>query len=237
MSPPRERHPREGGSERPRLQLKARSANAPAGGAGGGGSALFGGARPREEALREAGRDWRKEDAALSRGSVNRKASAEETAAKEAIAALEAKLAAAGDEEEKKALSEEMAEKEAALLKLSAELDDKVRFSQRNGGDREKRGGERDRRGEGEEGSEERRGGRGGRVGAGAPERERDFDRGWGEGKEERQAANRGKGGSDGGSAKKERAPREPRAVKLEQKEEVKVAASAFAALAVDDDN
>ena len=131
-----------------------------------------------------------------------------------------------------------------------------MRFSQK---DRD--GGAGGRGGEGEEGGERGgRGGRGGGAGVGA-DRERDYSRGWGEGKEERQASRGGdrrggdrrggdrrhndspggggsRGGSDAGSAtKKDRGPREPRVVKVAEKEEVKVAASSFAALAVDDDN
>ena len=64
-----------------------------------GSSSLFGGARPRELALKEAGRDYRKEDAALSRGGVRRRESNEERALKSDIAALAERLGANPDDD------------------------------------------------------------------------------------------------------------------------------------------
>ena len=65
--------------------------------------------------------------------------------------------------------------------------------------------------------------------------RERDTERSWGEGKAERQAARGGRGGDR--KPREERGPREPRVVKVAEENTVKIAASGFAALAVDDDD
>ena len=70
---------------------------------------------------------------------MRRKEHADERAIKEEIAEMRAKLEkmaaeGAGDEEEKKALETTIGEAETALAKLTLELDDKVRFAQRNGG-------------------------------------------------------------------------------------------------------
>lgn len=70
---------REGGAEepareRPRLNLAPRSAAPAAGGAAGGASkaSVFGAARPREEVLKEQGRDAVKEDLRLEHEAVDR---------------------------------------------------------------------------------------------------------------------------------------------------------------------
>ena len=237
------------GGGRPRLNLAKRSADADKkkddSGASGASSALFGGARPRELALKEAGRDFVKEDLALSRAAgVRRKEHADERAIKEEIAEMRAKLEkmaaeGAGDEEEKKALETTIGEAETALAKLTLELDDKVRFAQRNGGGggggnnaRGERGGAsraggeggegEDASAEGGDGGDEKAGGRpaggsrGARSAAGEGGKTRDFDRGWGEGKAERAAARgdhrggrRGEARASGDGGKKEE--RKPR--------------------------
>ena len=206
---------RDGG--RPRLNLAKRSEKG-GGDEKGGGSALFGGARPREQALKEAGRDYRKEDMALARGSVRRKESDEEKAMKDEIMDLTAALGDAPSDELKK----EISDKEEALAKLSLELDDKVRFAQREEKAREEQAGKERR---------ERREPRG------------DADKGnWGEGKADRAPRNGGGRGGDraprneGGGKKEERKPREPRVVKVAEESGVKIASSSFAALAMDDE-
>ena len=212
---------------RPRLNLKARSADADARAASGGGGGIFGGARPREAALKEAGRDFIKEDLALSRGAgVRRKEHPDEKAIKDDIAEMNARLATMEDGEEKEKLKTTVGEAETALAKLSLELDDKVRFAQRER--REKDAAEGAEGAEGANG--QRRGGR-----AAGEARERDTERSWGEGKAERQAARGGRGGDR--KPREERGPREPRVVKVAEENTVKIAASGFAALAVDDDD
>ena len=212
---------------RPRLNLKARSADADARAASGGGGGIFGGTRPREAALKEAGRDFIKEDLALSRGAgVRRKEHPDEKAIKDDIAEMNARLATMEDGEEKEKLKTTVGEAETALAKLSLELDDKVRFAQRER--REKDAAEGAEGAEGANG--QRRGGR-----AAGEARERDTERSWGEGKAERQAARGGRGGDR--KPREERGPREPRVVKVAEENTVKIAASGFAALAVDDDD
>lgn len=101
---------------RPKLNLQKRSTDAPVASSGSAQSSLFGGARPREEALKEAGRDWQAEDLKRSVGSVKRKEFKEEKELKEKIA-------------EKRAAGEDVADLEKELTKLSLELDDKFRFA------------------------------------------------------------------------------------------------------------
>ena len=100
---------------RPKLSLQKRSTDAPVGAAQTK-SSLFGGARPREEALKEAGRDWQAEDLKRSVGAVKRKEFKEE---KE----LKAKIQAAKD------AGENVSALELELTKLSLQLDDKIRFA------------------------------------------------------------------------------------------------------------
>jgi hypothetical protein len=206
--------------------------------AGGGGGGLFGGARPREAALQEAGRDFIKEDLALSRGAgVRRKKHADERAIEDDIAKMREELAELSDEEAKQKLTTTIGEAETALAKLSLELDDKVRFSQRSDQARERAVTE----GEEKEGGGARRGGQRGERERDERERaprERDLDRGWGEGKAERGGGGRGGGDRDGGERgeKAERAPRAPRVLKAAEPEAVKIAPSGFAALAIEDE-
>ena len=95
---------------------------APASGGGGGISA----ARALAAALKEAGRDFIKEDLALSRGAgVRRKEHPDEKAIKDDIAEMNARLATMEDGEEKEKLKTTVGEAETALAKLSLELDDK----------------------------------------------------------------------------------------------------------------
>ena len=212
---------RDGDRGRPRLNLQKRSEQRAEGGddavSGGGSSSLFGGARPRELALKEAGRDYRKEDAALSRGGVRRRESNEERALKSDIAALAERLGANPDDDE---LKKEISDKEDALAKLALELDDKVRFAQREEKAREEREGKERR---------ERREPRG------------DADRAgnWGEGKTDRQRNGGGRGGKapvENGAKKEERKPREPRVMKVAEETGVKIASSSFAALALEEE-
>ena len=100
---------------RPKLSLQKRSTDAPVGAAQTQ-SSLFGGARPREEALKEAGRDWQAEDLKRSVDAVKRKEFKEE---KE----LKAKIQAAKD------AGEDVSALELELTKLSLQLDDKIRFA------------------------------------------------------------------------------------------------------------
>eukprot|EP00232_Nephroselmis_pyriformis_P000817 CAMPEP_0182903486 /NCGR_PEP_ID=MMETSP0034_2-20130328/31313_1 /TAXON_ID=156128 /ORGANISM="Nephroselmis pyriformis, Strain CCMP717" /LENGTH=440 /DNA_ID=CAMNT_0025038379 /DNA_START=17 /DNA_END=1336 /DNA_ORIENTATION=+ len=144
-------------TERPKLDLKPRDESAAAA-AGPPKNNPFGGARPREVALAEKGRDWKKEDFALAR--LDRPDTDEEKAIKKDIVALQARVLAgeadelcdddtadgkpsADDEEEMEypqaAVSDVLLKKEAALLKLSAALDDKVRFAQKSSEPREKK--------------------------------------------------------------------------------------------------
>ena len=99
---------------RPKLNLQKRSNDAPVGSAAK--STLFGGARPREEALKEAGRDWQAEDLKRSVGSVKRREFKEEKELKQKI-------------EDAKQKGEDTAGLERDLIKLSLELDDKFRFA------------------------------------------------------------------------------------------------------------
>ena len=229
--------------------LKARSKDAPAAAGGGGGGGLFGGARPREAALKEAGRDFIKEDLALSRGAgVRRKKHADEKAIEEDIAKMREELAglAESEAETKASLTTTIGEAETALAKLTLELDDKVRFAQRDGaasrgGDRssEKEGGE-ERESHSARGNSRRDERERGSL------RERDLDRGWGEGKTERGGGGGGGGGrdakargektDDAASNKTKNAPRAPRVLVAAEPEAVKIAPSGFAALAIEDE-
>ena len=103
---------------RPKLNLSKRSSDAPVGAAAK--SSLFGGARPREEALKEAGRDAALEDLKLSVGGVKRREFKEEKELKAKIADL--KAAEGADLDEIKSL-------ELQLTKMSLEFDDKFRFA------------------------------------------------------------------------------------------------------------
>ena len=96
------------------MNLQKRSTDAPVGAAAK--SSLFGGARPREEALKEAGRDWQAEDLKRSVGAVKRKEFKEEKELKEKIQAA-------------KDAGEDVKDLELELTKLSLELDDKFRFA------------------------------------------------------------------------------------------------------------
>jgi len=98
---------------RPKLNLSKRSSEAPVSAAVK--STLFGGARPREEALKAAGRDAALEDLKLSVGGVKRKEFKEEKELRERIAACT-------DASEIKTL-------ELQLTKMSLEFDDKFRFA------------------------------------------------------------------------------------------------------------
>jgi TAG lipase/steryl ester hydrolase/phospholipase A2/LPA acyltransferase len=230
--------------------LKARSSAAPPA-EGGGGGALFGGARPREAALKEAGRDFIKEDLALSRGAgVRRAKRAEEKAMEETIDALRAESASAKDDAERAKLESATRDAEIALTKLALELDDEVRFSQRDGALGSRRGepgGDDD--GEGRGGDVERR--ERPRRAAGDGGRERDLDRGWGEGKPDRGKSRGGsRGGSRSGGGDKTDAPRAareqgkkdprerfaPRVFASKEQEGVKIAPSGFAALEAEDE-
>jgi|TARA_B110000967_G_scaffold191495_1_gene217207 TAG lipase/steryl ester hydrolase/phospholipase A2/LPA acyltransferase len=239
--------------------LKARSSDVPtATGASGGGAGLFGGARPRELALKEAGRDSIKEDLALSRsaGAARRKKHADEKAIEDDVVSLKRDLEKATDETERGKILTTIGEAELALSKLTLELDDKVKFAQRDGnkGDRDRAFEKKDSdKKEGDELDAEKKPVRGGRP----AERERDMDKGWGDGKSERQAdrserpdrrGDRGGRGGDRGDRenrgvkkeeekKPDRAPRAPKTlVPSSGPEAVKIAASGFAALAMDDD-
>jgi TAG lipase/steryl ester hydrolase/phospholipase A2/LPA acyltransferase len=242
---------RDDGSRRPRLQLKARSADADktAAAIAGGGSSLFGGARPRELALQEAGRDYRKEDLVRSAGAVKRRETNDEKRMKKEITELKENLEALPKGgEEYDVIHGELSEKETALAKLTLELDDKVRFAQRNAPEGGDRGGAK----RGDEKGGEGAGAAGDGAADGAPgekkdsrSRDRDLDRGWGEGKAERQRGGGGKsgggdkkpGGSGGGRESTQREPRAPRAMmKAAEPEAVKVVSGGFAALGVDDD-
>jgi TAG lipase/steryl ester hydrolase/phospholipase A2/LPA acyltransferase len=242
----RDEPPRDDRGGRPRLVLKARSKDAPAAAGGGGGGGLFGGARPREAALKEAGRDFIKEDLALSRGAgVRRKKHADEKAIEEDIAKMREELAglAESEAETKASLTTTIGEAETALAKLTLELDDKVRFAQRDGaaarggGDRssEKEGGE-ERESHSARGNSRRDERERGSL------RERDLDRGWGEGKTERgggggrDAKARGEKTDDAASNKTKNAPRAPRVLVAAEPEAVKIAPSGFAALAIEDE-
>ena len=113
-------------------------------------------------------------------------------------------------------------------------MDDKVRFAQRDGGGRPDRPDRSDASKEGN--SEERESKR-----ERAP-RERDLDRGWGEGKTERgggggrDAKARGEKIDDAASNKTKNAPRAPRVLVAAEPEAVKIAPSGFAALAIEDE-
>ena len=225
LSPRGDRDRDRDGDRRPRLNLQKRSEQRAAGGgddavSGGGSSSLFGGARPRELALKEAGRDYRKEDAALSRGGVRRRESNEERALKADIAALHEKLGSNPDDE---ALKSEISDKEDALAKLALELDDKVRFAQRE----EKARNEE--RGEGKAGRREsRREPRGGADRAGN----------WGEGKTDRQSRRRPRWQGAGRERRQEgrEEAQEPRVMKVAEETGVKIASSSFAALALEEE-
>jgi TAG lipase/steryl ester hydrolase/phospholipase A2/LPA acyltransferase len=123
---------------RPKLVLKPRSADAAAAAAPAADAAdaprasVFGAARPREQVLSEQGRDAVSEDAALERRkatSAARRETSEEAALKKKAAEARARAAAEGEEEAKAAAEAEAAELDAALAKLSLELDDKARFA------------------------------------------------------------------------------------------------------------
>ena len=189
-----------------------------------------------------------------SAGAVKRRETNDEKRMKKEITELKENLEALPKGgEEYDVIHGELSEKETALAKLTLELDDKVRFAQRNGEGGAKRGGGDDTAGDGAgEGAagddaaaasgekKERSGGAGG-----GRDRDRDLDRGWGEGKAERQRGGCGKsgggdkkpGGSGGGRESTQREPRAPRAMmKAAEPEAVKVVSGGFAALGVDDD-
>mmetsp|Transcript_6077 Transcript_6077/g.15072 ORF Transcript_6077/g.15072 Transcript_6077/m.15072 type:complete len:557 (-) Transcript_6077:911-2581(-) len=141
--PPAEEQPAAAGNgaERPRLKLAPRTA--PAGDKAEGGdnkpkSNPFGAARPREEVLKEQGKDPVKEALKLEHGEVKREPTpaelelqAEVEALGEKLKALKAEDASDEDKEAAEAVAKELDEKEVALLKLQAQLDDEVRYKRR----------------------------------------------------------------------------------------------------------
>ena len=166
---------------------------------------------------------------------MRRKKHADEKAIEEDIAKMREELAGLkADDGSAEALKTTIGEAETALAKLTLELDDKVRFAQRDGGGRPDRPDRSDASKEGN--SEERESKR-----ERAP-RERDLDRGWGEGKTERgggggrDAKARGEKIDDAASNKTKNAPRAPRVLVAAEPEAVKIAPSGFAALAIEDE-
>jgi hypothetical protein len=159
--------------ERPKLMLKPRTASADARAAAEEASrpSIFGAARPREEILKEQGRDAIQEDkrleeaakaaaAAKPRRERRERADTEEEAALKAkIEELKAKTQQSSggggegeeeetkdevSEEEKSNIAEEVAALEAELAKLKVEADEKAADASRGrGGARRERGGER----------------------------------------------------------------------------------------------
>ena len=125
-------------SERPKLQLAPKRAEADAGGAGSSSSSVFGGARPRELALAEQGRDWRVEDLTLEHKGAARAPTAEEKALAEQVADAKAAAAAAeAGSEAAQAAAAKATELELALAKLTLAVDDKARFVQHSAAKKE----------------------------------------------------------------------------------------------------
>lgn len=126
-------------SERPKLQLAPKRADSDASGAASSSSSsVFGGARPRELALAEQGRDWRVEDLTLEHKAAARAPTAEEKALAAQVA--EAKAAAAAAEAGSEAAQQAAAkatELELALAKLTLAVDDKARFVQHSAAKKE----------------------------------------------------------------------------------------------------
>ncbi|PSC72851.1 eukaryotic translation initiation factor 4B1-like [Micractinium conductrix] len=139
--------------ERPRLNLAPRSA-APAGeGASGGASkaSVFGAARPREEVLKEQGRDAVKEDLKYEHEAADRPETAEEKALKAEMANLQIRVEAGeadaefeeegkDDEEAEekeggstKTVAQALEELEGRLSKLQLELDAKAKYARAAG--------------------------------------------------------------------------------------------------------
>ncbi|KAI7843795.1 hypothetical protein COHA_002693 [Chlorella ohadii] len=194
--------PEEPARERPRLNLAPRSA-APAAGAGAAAGAskasVFGAARPREEVLREQGRDAVKEDLRLEHEAVDRPETAEEKSLQEEITNLQIRVEAGeadaeydggeegeGEGEEAEASSKTVAqaleELEGRLQKLQLELDSKAKYARAAGAQGEAR--ERPPRREASPGGWRREGGE--PNGAAAPRGFRD-DRERGSFREERE--------------------------------------------------
>lgn len=162
--------------ERPKLVLKPRTASTDARPAGDSGRpSIFGAARPREDVLREQGRDPVQEDERLEAAAKAAvKPRKEKHTDDEATAAVHAKIAEAkakaeeesATEEEKTKAAEEIAALEAELAKLKVESDEKPSFRGRDG-----ERGERRERGSGGYGGEN---GRSGRSGERSDSRRRD---------------------------------------------------------------
>ncbi|GAB4820599.1 hypothetical protein N2152v2_007645 [Parachlorella kessleri] len=157
--------------ERPRLSLAPRSA--PVERAEGGESAPaapksnpFGAARPREEVLREQGRDYRKEELQLEHkaAEVLREESEEERELQKQIEDLRTKVEAGeadapldpSEGAEGKTVSQALEECEVQLSKLQLELDDKVRYARRQAGEGSRREREEGGRGFSQERGEPR---------------------------------------------------------------------------------
>eukprot|EP00775_Hariotina_reticulata_P005461 gene5461-5695_t len=103
----------------------------------------FGAARPREEVLKEKGIDYQKEQLKLEHGEVLREPTPEETEMQAEVEQLQVKLEGLkeltpGETDTISELQAELDEREKALYKLQAELDDKVRFSKSRGPERER---------------------------------------------------------------------------------------------------
>lgn len=103
----------------------------------------FGDARPREILLEEKGRDWRKIDSDLEHRGVDRPETEEEKQLKEDIVHLkktlveqtEGNVNGESDQlsaEQQSSLCDQISQREKDLEKLIRDMDDKVRFGQRN---------------------------------------------------------------------------------------------------------
>ncbi|KAG8071292.1 hypothetical protein GUJ93_ZPchr0006g42948 [Zizania palustris] len=94
----------------------------------------FGDAKPREIVLQEKGKDWRKIDLELEHRRIDRPETNEERALKEEINLLRVDLKETEvniSDKDAKGFSEKLSQMEKDLERLTAELDDKVRFGQR----------------------------------------------------------------------------------------------------------
>uniref|UniRef100_A0A7S0RAV5 Eukaryotic translation initiation factor 4B1 n=1 Tax=Pyramimonas obovata TaxID=1411642 RepID=A0A7S0RAV5_9CHLO len=128
-------------AERPKLNLKPRTVEEPPAVPSGASKAdVFGGARPREMKLEEQGRDWRKEEVELARKGIVRPETEKETELKSEIEALREKLANGDGAQTEEAESLKL--KEAELVTLCQQLDDKVRFATGGEGHGKKKAGE-----------------------------------------------------------------------------------------------
>ncbi|KAL4457949.1 hypothetical protein ABPG75_012814 [Micractinium tetrahymenae] len=136
--------------ERRKLTLAPRSAvAAPAAAAGASKASVFGAARPREEVLKEQGRDAVKEDLKYEHEAVDRPETAEEKALRQEITNLQIRVEAGeadaefeeeGEEGGKtRTVAQALEELEARLTKLQLELDAKAKYARatdRERGDR-----------------------------------------------------------------------------------------------------